>query len=155
MGIDRVPGKLERARDLGATETVLAGDDPGDTKAAVREAVGSRPGYVFECIGLPATVELGIDLVATGGTMVAVGIPPLRERASFDVGHLIDRSARIVGANYGWAIPDVDFPRLARLFLAGRLPVDRLIESRIALEDVNDALEALRRGEGLRRVIAF
>lgn len=155
VAVDRVEAKLARARELGATAGVLAVEEPKATRAAIREAAGGRPEYVFECIGLPATVEMAIDLVATGGTMVAVGIPPLRQRAAFDVGHLIDRSARIVGANYGWAVPDVDFPRLARLYLEGSLPVDRLIEERIGLDGVNDALEALRRGEGLRRVIVF
>jgi Zn-dependent alcohol dehydrogenase len=52
-------------------------------------------------------------------------------------------------------VPDQDFPRLSRLYLDGRLPVDRLIEARIGLEDVNQALDAMRRGEGLRRVIVF
>jgi Zn-dependent alcohol dehydrogenase len=155
VAVDRVEAKLEHARGFGATHVVLAGDDPRDIKAGVREAAGGRPQYAFECIGLPATVELAIDLVGAGGTMVAVGIPPLRQRASFDVGYLIDRSARIVGANYGWALPEVDFPRLARLYLDGDLPVDRLIEERIRLEQVNDALDELRRGRGLRRVIVF
>jgi Zn-dependent alcohol dehydrogenase len=155
VAVDRLESKLDHALKLGATHVVLAADDPKDTKAAVREAAGGRPDNVLECIGLPATVELAIDMVATGGTVVAVGIPPLRQRASFDVGHLIDRSARIIGANYGWAVPEEDFPRLARLYLEGSLPVDRLIEERIQLDQVNDAFEALRTGEGLRRVIVF
>jgi S-(hydroxymethyl)glutathione dehydrogenase/alcohol dehydrogenase len=155
VAVDRLEAKLEHARAFGATQVVLATGDPKATKAAIREAVGGRPRYAFECIGLTSTVEFAIDLVGAGGTMVAVGIPPLRERASFDVGHLIDRSARIVGANYGWAVPERDFPRLAQLYLEGRLPVDRLIEERIRLEEVNDAFDALRRGEGLRRVIVF
>jgi S-(hydroxymethyl)glutathione dehydrogenase/alcohol dehydrogenase len=155
VAVDRVESKLEHALAFGATHGVLAEDDPKATKAAVREAAGGRPEYVFECIGLPTTVELAIDLVGAGGTMVAVGIPPLRERASFDVGYLIDRSARIIGANYGWAVPERDFPRLAQLYLEGSLPVDQLIEERIRLDQVNDAMEALRRGEGLRRVIVF
>ena len=155
VAVDRVRSKLDHALKLGATHAVLAGDEAKATKAAVREAAGGRPDNVLECIGLPATVELAIDMVATGGTVVAVWIPPLRQRASFDVGHLIDRSARIIGGNYGWAVPDRDFPRLARLYLEGSLPVERLIEERIRLDQVNDALEAVRTGEGLRRVIVF
>ena len=155
VAVDRVEEKLDRARELGATAVVLAGDDDRATRRAIREEAGGPPDFALECIGLPATVELAIDVVGAGGTAVIVGIPALGKRASFDVGHLIDRSIRIVGANYGWAIPDQDFPRLAELYLEGRLPVDRLIEERISLEDVNDALEALRRGEGLRRVIRF
>jgi Zn-dependent alcohol dehydrogenase len=155
VAVDRVESKLDHARALGATHVVLGGGDPKDTKAAIREAAGGRPDNVLECIGLPATLELAIDMVGASGTVVAVGIPPLRERASFDVGYLIDRSARIIGANYGWAVPDRDFPRLAELYLDGSLPVDRLIEERIGLDQVNRAFEALRTGEGLRRVIVF
>jgi Zn-dependent alcohol dehydrogenase len=155
VAVDRVEEKLDRARELGATAVVVATDDPKETRRAIREAAGGRPDVALDCIGLPATAELAIEAVGPGGTAVLVGIPPLKDRATFDVGHLIDRSVRIVGANYGWAIPDRDFPRLARLHLEGRLPVDRLIEERISLDGVNEALDALRRGEGLRRVIVF
>lgn len=155
VAVDRVAAKLDVAAALGATGTVLATDDDRATRAAIREASGGKPEFAFECIGVPAVVELAIDLVGPGGTAVVVGIPPLYQRASFDVGKLVDRSARIVGANYGWAVPEEDFPALARLYLDGRLPVDRLIEERIALDQVNDALEAMRHGRGLRRVVVF
>jgi Zn-dependent alcohol dehydrogenase len=49
----------------------------------------------------------------------------------------------------------VDFPRIADLYLAGRLPIDRLVDSRIALEEVNAALDALESGRGSRRVIVL
>jgi Zn-dependent alcohol dehydrogenase len=155
VAVDRVEAKLATATALGATRTVLASDDDKETRAAIREEVGGKPDFAFECIGVPSVLELAIDVVGPGGTAVAVGIPPLYERASFDVGKLIDRSVRIVGANYGWGVPDQDFPNLARMYLEGNLPVDRLIEDRIGLDQVNDALEALRLGQGLRRVIVF
>jgi Zn-dependent alcohol dehydrogenase len=155
VAVDTVREKLASAAGLGATHTVLASDDDRATRAAIRDAAGGKPNFAFECIGVPSVLELAIDVVGPGGTAVVVGIPPLYERASFDVGKLVDRSARIVGANYGWAIPDRDFPDLARRYLAGRLPVDRLIEERISLDEVNDALDALRKGRGLRRVIVF
>jgi Zn-dependent alcohol dehydrogenase len=155
VAVDRVEAKLEAASALGATSTVLVTDDDGATKAAIREAAGGKPQFALECIGVPAVIELAIDLVGPGGTAVVVGISALYERASFDVGKLVDRSATIVGANYGWAVPDEDFPALARMYLEGRLPVDRLIEERIGLAQVNEALEALRLGQGLRRVIVF
>jgi Zn-dependent alcohol dehydrogenase len=155
VAVDRVEDKLRRAEEFGAAATVLATDDAKATRRAIREAAGGRPEFAFECVGLPATVELAIESVGAGGTAVLVGIPRLYERASFDVGLLIDRSARIVGANYGWAIPERDFPDLARMYVEGRLPVDRLIEGRIGLADINDAFEAMRRGQGLRRVVVF
>ncbi len=155
VAIDRVPGKLEMARELGATHAVLASEEAGGIAAQVREAAGGDVAFAFEAIGLVPTVELAISLVGNGGTALVVGIPPHGHRASFDVGSLVDRSARIVGCNYGWSIPSEDFPMLARLALDGRLPVERLIEARIGLPDVQDALEALRTGLGARRVVVF
>jgi Zn-dependent alcohol dehydrogenase len=155
VAVDRVEEKLAPARELGATAAFLAADDTRETRKSIREAAGGRPDVALDCIGLPATAELAVEVVGPGGTAVLVGIPALGERASFDVGRLIDRSVRIVGANYGWAIPEEDFPRLAGLYREGRLPIDRMIEERIALGDVNEALDALRRGKGLRRVIVF
>jgi S-(hydroxymethyl)glutathione dehydrogenase/alcohol dehydrogenase len=155
VAVDRVAEKLERARELGATHHVLAGDDVAVTADRVREALGGAPDFAFEAIGLTATVELAIDVVGAGGTALVVGIPPHGHRASFDIGSLVDRSARVVGCNYGWSIPSEDFPRLARLALEGRLPVERLIEERIGLDNVAAALEALRTGRWMRSVIVF
>jgi Zn-dependent alcohol dehydrogenase len=155
VAVDRAQDKLARARELGATHVVEAAEDREATLATIREATGGGAQYAFEAIGLPATLELAVDALRHGGTAVAVGIPPFGARASFDVGVLVDKSATIVGSNYGWSNPAVDFPHLAELQLAGRLPVDRLIEERIGLEDVGRALDALARGEGLRRVVMF
>lgn len=155
VAVDRMDEKLARAREFGATHVVKATDDRERTLADIKEATGGGAQYAFEAIGLPATLELAVEALGHGGTAVAVGIPPFGARASFDVGVLVDKSATIVGSNYGWSNPAVDFPRLAELHLAGQLPVDRLIEDRIGLGDVGSALDALARGEGLRRVVVF
>ena len=80
---------------------------------------------------------------------------PFGARASFEVFPFVDGGRRIVGSNYGSAIPALDFPRYAQLHLDGRLPVDRLVTERIGLDDVEAAFERMRRGEGVRSVIAF
>jgi Zn-dependent alcohol dehydrogenase len=41
------------------------------------------------------------------------------------------------------------------LYEQGELLLDPMITQRIALEDVDDALEALGRGEGARSVVVF
>jgi len=110
---------------------------------------------VFEAIGRVATVELAIASLPIGGTAVLVGMTPAGERASFDVYGLVDGSRRILGSNYGFAEPAVDFPRYAALHLAGRLPVERLIDRRIGLDDVETAFDRLRAGDGLRQVVVF
>ena len=82
--------------------------------------------------GESATVELAIEALPLGGTAVLVGLTPFEARASFAVYPLVDGSRRILGSNYGFADPAIDFPRYAALHLDGRLPIDRLIDRRIA-----------------------
>jgi S-(hydroxymethyl)glutathione dehydrogenase / alcohol dehydrogenase len=48
-----------------------------------------------------------------------------------------------------------DFPRILGLYADGALDLDRLITRRIALDEVNDALDAMAAGEGARSVVVF
>ena len=155
VAIDRVADKLDAARAVGATDGLIAGDDRSATLEALRELTDGGPDYAFEAIGRVATAELAIECLPLGGTAVLVGMTPFEARASFAVYPLVDGSRRILGSNYGFADPAVDFPRYAALHLAGQLPVERLIDRRIGLDGIEDAFDRLRAGVGLRQVIAF
>ena len=155
VAVDRIPAKLELARALGATATVLAGDDDTTTLEAIRDLTDGGPDVCAEAIGLPRTIELAIASLPTGGTALLVGMTPFGVRASFEAFPFVDGGRRIVGSNYGSAIPAVDFPRYAALHLAGRLPAERLITRRIGLDELENAFAAMRRGEGVRSVIGF
>jgi S-(hydroxymethyl)glutathione dehydrogenase / alcohol dehydrogenase len=155
VAVDRVPAKLELARSLGATDTVLAGDDDAVTLDAIRDLTDGGPDVCAEAIGLPRTIELAIASLPTGGTALLVGMTPFGVRASFEAFPFVDGGRRIVASNYGSAIVAEDFPRYAAFHLAGRLPAERLITARIGLGDLEDAFAAMRRGEGVRSVIRF
>ena len=155
VAIDRMAAKLDAAAAVGATHTVLAGDEPGATIEAVRDLTDGGPDFVFEAIGRSSTAELAIKVLPVGGTAVLVGMTPIGDRASFEVYPFVDGSRRILGSNYGFAEPSIDFPRYAEWILEGRLPVERLIDRRIGLDDVEDAFAAMREGRFVRQVIMF
>jgi len=155
VAVDRIAAKLELARSLGATDTVLAGDHDDTTLAAIRDLTDGGPDVCAEAIGLPRTIELAIAALPTGGTAVLVGMTPFGVRASFEAFPFVDGGRRIVASNYGSAIVAEDFPRYAALHLAGRLPAERLVTARIGLDGLEDAFAAMRRGEGVRSMIAF
>jgi len=155
VAVDRVAANLDVARTPGATDALLASDDRAATVDALRDLTDGGPDFVFEAIGLPATVELAIESLPLGGTAVLVGMTPVEARASFAVYPFVDGSRRIFGSNYGFADPPVDFPRYAALHLAGRLPIDRLIDRRIGLDDLEAAFDRLRAGDALRQVVVF
>jgi S-(hydroxymethyl)glutathione dehydrogenase / alcohol dehydrogenase len=153
VAVDRVVAKLDRARDLGATHVVLAGEREA-TDRTIRDAAGAGgPDVVVEAIGLPATIEQAIELLPPGGTAVLVGMTPFGVRASFEPFPFVDGGRSILGSNYGSTVASVDFPRLAELHLAGRLPIDRLVDRRIGIDDLEDAFDRLRRGEVVRSVV--
>jgi S-(hydroxymethyl)glutathione dehydrogenase/alcohol dehydrogenase len=155
VAIDRVAAKLDAAHAVGATDTILAGDDPHATIEALRELTDGGPDFAFEAIGRTDTVELAIGSLPLDGTAVLVGLTPVGERAAFEVYPFVDGSRRILGSNYGFAEPSIDFARYATLALEGRLPIDRLIDRRIGLDEIEDAFAAMRRGEYARQVIVF
>ena len=154
VAADRVPAKLELARALGATDVILAGDASA-TRAALLVLLPGGADHAVEAIGLAATAELALDLVRPGGTVTLVGMTPQGVRAGVDVYAFVERGIRLLGSNYGSAVPAEVFPALARHAVAGRLPIGRLIEERIGLDDLAPAFEALRRGDGARRVVVF
>jgi S-(hydroxymethyl)glutathione dehydrogenase/alcohol dehydrogenase len=155
VAIDRVPSKLEVARELGATDGLVVTDDRESLIQALRDLTDGGPDFVFEAIGRVSTVELAIDCLPVGGAAVLVGLTAFGARASFGVYPLVDGARRILGSNYGFADPAVDFPRYAALHLAGRLPIERLIDRRIPLDDLEGAFDRLRAGEGVRQVVEF
>ena len=155
VAIDRVPAKLDAALAIGATDTILAGSEAAETIATLRDLTDGGPDYAFEAIGRPSTVELAIAALPVGGTAVLVGMTPLGERASFEVFPFVDGARRIIASNYGSAEPSIDFASYAAWTLDGRLPVERLIDRRIGIEDVEDAFEGLRQSRYTRQVIEF
>jgi S-(hydroxymethyl)glutathione dehydrogenase / alcohol dehydrogenase len=149
--VDLSDERLALAGELGATH-LLRGDDP-DLAWHIRAITGGGADHAFEAIGSPETLELLPQLIGRGGQAVVVGMPPEGVRVVFDPFDLADQGKRILGCNYGSSVPSVDFPRLARLYTSGRLPLDRLVGRTIALDAVDGALDDLRQAVGLRTVI--
>jgi S-(hydroxymethyl)glutathione dehydrogenase/alcohol dehydrogenase len=155
VAVDRHQAKLDLAKSVGATHGVTASIDPDATVEEVRAAIGGGADFAFEAIGLAVTIEQTIRSVRTGGAAVLVGMTPFGVRASFDAFDLVDRSISILGSNYGFTVGPLDFPRYADLYLSGRLPIDRLVDRRIELDEVSDAFDAMRRGVGARAVVVY
>lgn len=154
IGVDLEPSKRELALELGATRSVEP-DSALRVVRVVRELTGGGADHVLECIGRTSTAELALDLARPGGTITLVGMTPQGERAGVDVYRFVEDGKRLLGSNYGSSVPARDFPVIAADVLAGRLPLGRLVEERIGLEDVVGALDAMRRRQGLRRVVVF
>src|SRR5207249_10649535 len=63
--------RADRAGRLGATAAIHAGSD--DVVAAVKRECGRRPDVVFDCVGVPGSLQLAMDYAPTNGR-VAVAV---------------------------------------------------------------------------------
>lgn len=151
--VDRAEGKLDIARDFGATDVLMAGPDTNDAIRSLTEGRGAD--YVFEAVGIPAVQEQCLDAVRPGGTVVLAGISPMGSRTNLP-GAIITRQEKVVmGTYYGSANPARDFPRYAGLYLQGKLDLDRLVSKRYKLQQINEAYADMLRGDTARGVIVF
>ena len=148
IAIDVADEKLAAARLFGATAAVNA--RTADPAAAVEAA-----DVVIATAGSARAVEQGLALLRRGGTLVVVGMPASGEEARFDPTRLAHDGMRIVGTKMGSARPADDIPRLVALYEDGRLKLDELVTATYPLDRINEAADAMRRGEAIRNVIVF
>lgn len=153
VAVDLSDERLALAKEMGATH-LLRGDDP-DLVEKIKDVSGGGADHAFEAIGLPETIELLPSLLGRGGQAIVVGMTPEGAMVGFDPFDLADGGKRIVGCNYGSCVPSVDFPKMARLYASGRLPLDRLIGRTISLDELDGALYDLKHASGLRSVVVF
>jgi Zn-dependent alcohol dehydrogenase len=152
VAVDVEDAKLEQARDLGATHAVRAAED---VATAVKAIAPSGVEYAFEAIGLQRTIELMPELICLGGVAVMVGMTAEDVRVSFSGFGMSAYGHSVLGSNYGSSVAPIDFPRIAALYAAGLLPIDRLITRRVALDEVNEAFDDMRARRGGRAVILY
>jgi Zn-dependent alcohol dehydrogenase len=84
---------------------------------------------------------------------VAVGIARVGATFEVPINELVQRQKRVIGSLYGSSTPQLDLPRLYRLYLAGRLPLDELLGEERPLAEVNEAYAALAAGAVGRGVL--
>ncbi|MDL1901423.1 Zn-dependent alcohol dehydrogenase [Anaerolineae bacterium CFX9] len=153
IAADSSPEKLALAKDFGATHTVASDER---TAAHIRELTGGRGAdHVFEAVGLPQLQELALDCARPGGQIILVGLSPMGSATNLP-GAVITRTEKVVkGSYYGSVNPPRDFPLMLDLFVAGKLPLNRLITQRYSLEQINEAYAAMLTGKVARGVIVF
>ncbi len=155
IAIDMVDGKLEMAKQFGATQTINAGE--GDPVSKVMSLTGERGADVaFEVIGMQQTIEQTIGMTRRGGQAILVGVPKMDAMVQVPAFlGLVLQSKQIRGCWYGSSNVQKDIPMLIDLYKSGQLKLDELISRTIDLDGVNDAFEAMGTGEVARSVIDY
>jgi alcohol dehydrogenase len=153
VAIDLSPAKLEEALTLGATHAVDARDP--DAREKVRALTGGGVEYAFEFAGAIRALELAYAITRRGGMTVTAGLPPSSASFGIPAVSLVAEERTVKGSYIGTCVPSRDIPRYLDLYKQGRLPVDRLLSGRLALDDINHGFDLLHEGKAVRQVVVF
>ncbi|MFG3547629.1 S-(hydroxymethyl)mycothiol dehydrogenase [Streptomyces sp. NPDC047725] len=154
IAVDRDEKKLAWALDLGATHAVDAGTS--DVVSAIAELTdGFGADVVIDAVGRPETWKQAFYARDLAGTVVLVGVPTPDMGLEMPLLDFFSRGGALKSSWYGDCLPERDFPMLVDLYLQGRLPLEKFVSERIALEDVEKAFHTMHAGEVLRSVVVL
>jgi len=144
--------KLEMAKEFGADYVINASKE--NPPQRVMEITGGGADYAIECIGNVDVVAQAVASLRFGGKFVLVGSCPPGAMITISPNDLI--TAKILtGCLQGSVVASVDVPRYVDLYMDGKLPIDKLITRSYDLDGINDAFEAMQKGEVMRSVLRF
>jgi Zn-dependent alcohol dehydrogenase len=86
---------------------------------------------------------------------VLVGLSAMGSSTPLSGAKLVRQEKTVIGSYYGTAHTARDFPFLLDLYAAGKLNLDRLISRTYPLAEINEAFDAMLRGEVARGVVTF
>jgi len=147
VAVDLHQPRLDLATELGATHTMLGGDDlVGELVAAT----GGGAHTAFDTTGVPAVMKQAIAATRMNGKVGLVGV---------QTGDLVLDSTSWIGKTLvnileGGADPHVFIPRMISLWQDGRFPFDRLIET-FPLAEINEAERSSLAGGVVKPVLVM
>ena len=154
IAVDIADNKLEAAKGFGATHGINSSKE--NVLERVMQLTDSRGAdYVFVTVGAKGAFDSSYAMLAKGGSTVLVGMPASGVMSEIDPGTMAAYSQNVLGSKMGSARIQVDIPNLVDLYQQKRVKLDELITKTYPLEQINEAIAAVKRGEALRNVIVF
>ena len=139
------------ALELGAHHA-LTPSAVAELPTAVRALHPAGVDYVLDTTGRPDLQQAALACLAPGGTLGLVGISPPGTPAPGEANAILTFGHTIRGITEGDSDPDTFLPRLIDLFLAGRLPIDRLVKT-YRFADINLAIADQKAGVCVKPVL--
>ncbi len=148
MAVDLAAERLDLARQLGADETIRAGE-ARNVPEAVREMThGLGADLAMEAVGADATVAMSIDSVRKGGRVVLIG--NIAPTVSFGLQSVVTREIDVLGS----CASSNDYPACLDLMKRGSIRVRPMLSATAPLDRGQEMFDRLyAREPGLTKVI--
>ncbi|WP_240957117.1 NAD(P)-dependent alcohol dehydrogenase [Pseudopontixanthobacter vadosimaris] len=151
--VEPIAARRDMAVELGATHTIdpMAQDN---LAAAIREISTVGVDYALDTTGRADVLEAIMQGLAPQGTLGLVGIAAPGSKLPGEVNQVISLGHKVMGIIEGDSEPSAFIPELMEHFLAGDLPVDRLL-SRYRLDQINEAVADQHSGKCIKPILSF
>lgn len=134
---DFVPARLALAERLGATATIDAGKE--SVIGAYKLHAGQRPDVIFDCVGLPGTLQLAMDYAPMGGRIVVVGVCMAPDRI-----RPVKALTKELQINFVYMYRRQEFELTIDLINRERIDPTPMLTRTVGFADFVDAFEALK-----------
>ncbi|MGY4816020.1 NAD(P)-dependent alcohol dehydrogenase [Pseudomonas chlororaphis subsp. piscium] len=150
IAVDRMPERLELAREIGATHAVNS-QEPGwvDQIKAITQGGAD---FALESTGQPAILTQGVSALAAMGVLGVVGASPQGTMAMLDPNDLMIKGKSIRGICEGDSQPWKLIPDLVTLHMQGRFAFDRLVKF-YPFNEINQAAADSEAGKTLKPIL--
>lgn len=153
IAVDMSPQRLELAKRYGATDTIVATENPVQQILDMTDGFGVD--YTFEATGLVDVMAQAVEAARMGwGLCTVLGVAGKGEQLKVIPRWLIT-GRRVQGGSFGGARGRTDVPKLVDMYLEGRLDLDGFVSHRISLDEVNKGFELMEAQDGIRSVIVL
>lgn len=114
-----------------------------------------RADVIISTVGDRDTIQESVPLLSGTGRYVMVGMPELGGAIEItNASHFFEGEGKIFMATQsGGFNPTQDIPRYLQMAKSGALTLDSIITKRIALDDINEAIDEIRAGKAGRIMI--
>ncbi|RDW65799.1 NAD(P)-dependent alcohol dehydrogenase [Aspergillus mulundensis] len=154
IGVDRLPSRLELAKELGATHTIDTSPPGFNLNKALREIFPNGVSTVIDTTGAPPLIEDGLKSLRQRGKIVLIGVTPMQYELGVSVVQHINSGRAVIGCIEGDCIPSEAIPKLIQWYREGRFPIDKLI-SYFEAHDFKKALAGLDDGSVVKAVLKW
>ena len=151
IAVDLYDKKLELAAQFGATH--LINSRKKNTKNEIFKITGHKGAdVVVDTTGIVEMIELAYEITQPLGRTLLVGVP--KKGNNISIYSLPLHFGKVLtGSHGGESNPSIDISRYLKLYKNGILKLDKLVTDRFSLENINKAIEKMRKGEITGRCI--
>ncbi|XP_013126961.1 alcohol dehydrogenase 1 [Oreochromis niloticus] len=154
IAVDINPDKFEKAKVFGATDFVNPKDHNKPISQVLMEMTGGGVDYSLECIGNVECMRSALESCVPGwGVSVIVGWTDLHDVATRPINLMLGRTW--TGCLFGGFKGKDGIPGMVKAYLDKKVKLDEFITHNMTLDQVNDAIELLKKGKSIRTVMRF